>query len=340
MKMLNNRGKVSIFEDELEIDKDLPKYRKVIAEDNEDKKNKNTISSKESSGGNRFNIDSFDPDSLIEEFYNDIYSEDAKTATSRVISYTEEKLRSFIGNSNSDNFNIFLKKELKRRIKSSTRMFLSTNSVVSGESRKRNLFSNAWNKLVGMFSRIDTKRYPLDILSLFSEIKLVSGKEKLFIDRIREYVQLLEKARKMGQRAQEEQLVDNIIIHIYESVLYSSGANKYITVDDLARLQEKCKKQLDLDYIKNFNRIIPDDIAKKKMMMDSLGVFDNYLILHYNPSGINYKETKKEIKAKKDPILFGIIRGSNKLYYIGSWEDEYCDLTWDEVVDKIGERVL
>lgn len=35
--MLNNRGKVSIFEDELEIDKDLPKYRKVIAEDNEDK---------------------------------------------------------------------------------------------------------------------------------------------------------------------------------------------------------------------------------------------------------------------------------------------------------------
>lgn len=25
---------------------------------------------------------------------------------------------------------------------------------------------------------------------------------------------------------------------------------------------------------------------------------------------------------------------------VSIFEDEYCDLTWDEVVDKIGERVL
>lgn len=28
--------------------------------------------------------------------------------------------------------------------------------------------------------------------------------------------------------------------------------------------------------------------------------------------------------------MFGVIEGSTKLYYIDSWEDEYCDLTWDK----------
>ena len=45
--------------------------------------------------------------------------------------------------------------------------------------------------------------------------------------------------------------------------------------------------------------------------------------------------TEEEKRIKKDPILFGVIYGSNKLYYIADWVDEYCDLTWDQVVEKL-----
>jgi len=50
--------------------------------------------------------------------------------------------------------------------------------------------------------------------------------------------------------------------------------------------------------------------------------------------------TKEEIQKMKDPILFGMIKESNRLYFIDDWEDEYCDLTFDEIIDVIGENKL
>jgi hypothetical protein len=47
-----------------------------------------------------------------------------------------------------------------------------------------------------------------------------------------------------------------------------------------------------------------------------------------------------EAERRKDPILFGVIRGSRKLYYLGSWEDEYCDLTLDKFIEQFGEEAI
>lgn len=48
-----------------------------------------------------------------------------------------------------------------------------------------------------------------------------------------------------------------------------------------------------------------------------------------------YRLTRKRGGGKrKDPILFGVIAGSNKLYFIGDWIDEYCDLRFDDVVNN------
>ena len=46
---------------------------------------------------------------------------------------------------------------------------------------------------------------------------------------------------------------------------------------------------------------------------------------------------RKEVEKAKDPILFGVIAGSNKLYYIDDWIDEYCDLRFENIVDIIGK---
>ena len=58
--------------------------------------------------------------------------------------------------------------------------------------------------------------------------------------------------------------------------------------------------------------------------------------MHYDPenrySDMTHKEKVKEEDKKRDPILFGVIAGSNKLYYITDWVDDYCNLTLDEFV--------
>ena len=50
--------------------------------------------------------------------------------------------------------------------------------------------------------------------------------------------------------------------------------------------------------------------------------------------------TKKEKEIKKDPILFGVIKKSRKLYYVADWKDEVCDLTLDKMFSELGENVL
>ena len=61
-------------------------------------------------------------------------------------------------------------------------------------------------------------------------------------------------------------------------------------------------------------------------------------MLYYDPEGKVYKETAYEEAKRKDPILFGVIAGSNKLYYIADWVDEYCDLTLEKFIDTIGVK--
>lgn len=86
---------------------------------------------------------------------------------------------------------------------------------------------------------------------------------------------------------------------------------------------------------------ILNSVAEKKVWADNLQVFDNYVILYYDPTGKSFSLTEyekaEEERIKKDPILFGVIKDSDKLYYIDSWIDDLCDLTWDQVVEKLSE---
>ena len=189
------------------------------------------------------------------------------------------------------------------------------------------------------------EKYIIDVSDIFDQVHIEVGKEREFIERVRIYCDLINKARKMGQVAQEEKLLRALVVHVYESVLFVSGFNKYIELSQLQALQKKCHRLLDLDYITNFTRIIPSDVAEKKVKADELHVFDNYVILYYDPTGalntdMTEEEQQREIQRKVDPVLFGVIEGSTKLYYIGDWIDEYCDLSWEEIVNKIGSSTL
>ena len=93
-----------------------------------------------------------------------------------------------------------------------------------------------------------------------------------------------------------------------------------------------------MTYIKNFIKVIPEDVTEAKQEADMLKIFDNYVILHYDYDGKAVDDTKAEKEKKKDPVLFGLIKGSTNMYYIGDWIDDYCDLTLDVIIKTIGKE--
>lgn len=309
MRLISEKNKIAILEGEnIRIDTELPKYKKL------------------KEGKNKENI-----------------TKDNVTSS----------IRQFIGNENSERFNLTISDNILKKIGENNDnpvrdnmldFFLESENDIDTLSlfKQRKLRYRLWRVIKKIFEPKKKKTYTLKLDQLFDRIKVETGKEKEFIDRIDQYISLIKKAQVLHQEAQEEELFDKLIIHVYESVLSISGFNKYIAEDDLIKLQRKCDKKLSIDYIKNFVRVIPDDVVEKKLKADNLQIFDNYAVLYYDPTNNSTNNTKKEKEIieenkKKDPILFGIIAGSDKLYYIADWVDEFCDLTLDQVVNKIGE---
>jgi hypothetical protein len=92
---------------------------------------------------------------------------------------------------------------------------------------------------------------------------------------------------------------------------------------------------LKLTWIKNYARMIPEDVIEAKKKFDGSELFDNYVILHFDKFDNSTQMTKAEVEKAKDPILFGVLKGTRNLYYIGDWIDEYCDLTLDKFLSTL-----
>jgi hypothetical protein len=161
-----------------------------------------------------------------------------------------------------------------------------------------------------------------------------------YVNRVEEYAELLVSANDMGQTALCDKIKEKINLYKYESILHAEGRIYKITEEQIVEFAKKTERGLRLDYIKNFTRVIPSDVQKEKKKADKLKVFDNYVILHYDPLKKNVAPTAKEKEAdrkkKADPILFGVIAESHDLYYITDWVDDTCDLTLDEFVKVMG----
>ena len=174
-------------------------------------------------------------------------------------------------------------------------------------------------------------------MKFFSLVKATS-KESAFTyrDRVSSYLKALHNSVDMGQTALQEELLKGLITNKYESLLYSEGYYYVIDEETIVDFIKKCEKGLSLDYIKNFTRPIPQHVVDKISKLNELEIFDNYVVLHYDPKKTSFKETEYERAKRKDPIIFGLIAGSKKLYYVTDWIDEYCDLTIEKFVDTIG----
>ena len=199
-------------------------------------------------------------------------------------------------------------------------------------------YKRLWNTITKKNDEVvDENEQTMDALKFFTLIK-ASSKESaaVYKDRVSKYLTALHNATNIGQTALQEELIRGLITNRYESVLYAEGCYYAVTEDLVAKFASQCEKGLKLSYLKNFARPIPQDVIDKVAKMNELEVFDNYVVLYYDPEGKVYKETAYEEAKRRDPIIFGVIAGSKKLYYVADWIDEYCDLTLDAFVDALG----
>ena len=310
MKFIEN-GKVKLF-DNVIVDKDLPKYLNINTKKNLE--DPDITSFKWASEGNGV-IHIKDIRGI---FYKE-YQGTAKDLNIKVKDYLKDTISVGITNNWTNNTAAF-QQNLGKPEKEKFPVFL------------RNLISK--------FTGGETKSVD-EILGLFGDIKLELGKEAKYVSRIYGLLKMLSAAERMGQEALKERIFSQMIIDKYESILWASGFNKCISEEKLISLEKNIKtskkKNLGLTYIKNYVRPIPEDLFDIKLKADLLEVFDNYVILHYSGDTVD-SPTIKELK--KDPILFGVIKDSRKLYYIGDWIDPDDDLTWETVENTIGKDDL
>lgn len=201
--------------------------------------------------------------------------------------------------------------------------------------------NNFFNKIKSLFKKKEVEvkedeKY-IDVLQFFSMVK-TSSKESVatYRDRVSDYLKSMHNAVTTGQIALVEDLLRGLVTNKYESVLFAEGLYYVVNEQQMVSFVRQCEKGIKLEYVKNFTRPMPQDVVDKIAKINQLEVFDNYVVLYYDPDGKIYKETAKEEAKRKDPIIFGVIAGSNKLYYVADWIDEYCDLTLEAFIDAIG----
>lgn len=152
--------------------------------------------------------------------------------------------------------------------------------------------------------------------------------------RARGYEQAIKDALEAGQTGLVEILKRGLGAAKSEAGLVTMGLTKFLSETTVVKFANKSSKGLRLDLLALFTRPIPPDLIARKRRADELEIFDNYAVLHYDPDGEHH------VEDKRDPILFGLIEGRRRLYVIGDWIDEQCDLTLDAIADALGAKAV
>lgn len=334
MKLVSDIGFFSLVKNgQVKIDNKLPKYQFLNKMKSEDfDPNGNTITG--------FNV----VDSSYSTRDSKITNVDFELRR-LVNNYGLERFTEYFMNSDAVKFNDFISKILKLEVDVNNYSIIVPMTVTYNNDDDYKVIEKKSSigefvELVKKFChRRRKKKKTLTLFDLLSIIHIESAKKQDVVDNVASRLSLIEKAKKMGQTAQIDELCQSLVINIYESILAVHGMSTYITFDDIVKLQNKCSRIVDIDYIENFGRVVPDSVVDKKIFADNLCIFDNYCVLYYDETEKMHKESsKKTAFAKRDPILFGLINHSEKLYYIADWTDDLCDLTLEQVVSKIGQE--
>ena len=328
--LTSDKKRLSIFDDGIIVDQNLPKWVNAKARVNKDKGQKELknsyIVSYRNTGSGEVEFENPTPNLPVDEqmVRDDVLFNEIASATLNELSDVIYRKKIY--------------KSLSNYYGVTPNVIFASGGNVDRESSGSKKETKLANVIAAFLERFKKKTEgEIDIAEFFTNIKLLSKESaEKYRDRVSNYLKALRNAKIAGQTALLETLLREMIANKYESILDAEGFYYAVREEDVVRFAKKTEKGLKLSYIQNFGRPIPEDVVKTLAKANQLEVFDNYVVLYYDPKGDIYKETEKQRAKRKDPILFGVISGSNKLYYIGDWIDEYCDLTLEKFVDTLG----
>lgn len=153
--------------------------------------------------------------------------------------------------------------------------------------------------------------------------------------------ELLEKYKKTGQIKAAKKLAFHVKSILKEKEIIDLGITKFIYRDDIENYIDNIAKDIvKIIELKNYPREIPDELVET--IEKTKDIFDEMYVLFTDYTD----EVLKEVEKERDPILFGsfidrtVDEMSQRMYYLGDWVDEYCDLTLDKLVSQTNKSIV
>ena len=160
-------------------------------------------------------------------------------------------------------------------------------------------------------------------------------------------LELLNKYKITGQKKGMRKLMFHLECIEKEREIVKMGINTFIYRDDIEEyIDTVAKDTVKIIELENYEREIPDEIVE--VIAATKDKFDQLYVVFTDYTGKVERQFEKE-RRDKDPILFGTFQNQSnrtvidRFYYLGDWEDEYCDLTLDKMVnetEKAGKRKI
>ena len=127
-----------------------------------------------------------------------------------------------------------------------------------------------------------------------------------------------------------------------EREIVKMGIDTFIYRSDIEEYIEKVSNNVvKIIELHRYEREIPDEIVE--VIAKVKDKFDQLYIVFTDYTGEVERQVEKE-RRDKDPILFGTFQDEKtnaiveRFYYLGDWEDEYCDLTLDKMVSEMRDN--
>lgn len=152
-------------------------------------------------------------------------------------------------------------------------------------------------------------------------------------------LELLNKYKITGQTAGLRKLIFHLDSIEAERDLVKMGITTFIYRDDIEEYIDSISKDVvKIIELQNYEREIPDDVVA--IIEKVKGKFDKLYVLFTDYTGKAERKVEKA-RRQKDPILFGTFQNErlktviDRFYFLADWEDEYCDLTFDKMVNEV-----
>lgn len=190
------------------------------------------------------------------------------------------------------------------------------------------------------YGTMEPKDYFVELKSKISEVQFAELEtNKAFI------AKELEKAHLLGQKSLTHKASFMWEVLEKEMILHAMGIKKYVHRGDVVKLIDNVepKNSVKIVELDNFPRSVPDENLEDIIKARDLNLFDVLLVVYTDLTDeeVHTVEQKEFVARNRDPIVFGMFVDNNlsikhdRLYFITDWEDEYCDLTFTKMIEKM-----